>query len=190
MLPLCQMVQQGREPPRFLQTGEKARSPFWHDALVELVDEKPIRSFLSPKRSGSAIGLTCERRRSRSRTFTMREHLPFCVKDTWHGRRAYRLGNGLVELVTLTGGGHVAAFRFAPGLGLPTLNPLWTPPWKTIDPHQYKPKEHASRYGTISEGKMLSGIAGHNLCLDYFGTPSLQEAEQGLSLHGEAPNSK
>jgi len=37
---------------------------------------------------------------------------------------------------------------------------------------------------------MLSGIAGHSLCLDYFGTPSFEEAEQGLSAHGEAPNSK
>ena len=120
----------------------------------------------------------------------MKENRLFCAKDAWRGRKAYKLGNGLIELVTLTGGGHVAKFRFAVGIGLPTVNPLWTPPWKTIAPHRYRAKEHASRYGTISEGKLLSGIAGHSLCLDYFGTPSLQEAEQGLSQHGEAPNSE
>lgn len=120
----------------------------------------------------------------------MRHNSLFCVQDMWHGRKAYRLGNGLVQLVTLTGGGHIAEFRFAQGTGLPTLNPLWTPPWKTIDSYRYRAQDHATRYGTITEGKLLSGIAGHNLCLDYFGSPSLEEAEQGLSQHGEAPNSR
>jgi hypothetical protein len=40
------------------------------------------------------------------------------------------------------------------------------------------------------EGKLLSGIVGHNVCLDYFGSPSPEEAKLGLSQHGEAPSSK
>ncbi|HXW13886.1 MAG TPA: hypothetical protein VEN79_05190, partial [Terriglobia bacterium] len=30
----------------------------------------------------------------------------------------------------------------------------------------------------------------HNICLDYFGTPSEEEAAQGLSTHGEAPSAQ
>jgi hypothetical protein len=114
----------------------------------------------------------------------------YCGEDSWHGRKAYKMGNGLVDLVTLMGGGHIAEFRFTEISSLPTLNPLWTPPWKTIDPHRYRAQDHAARYGPITEGKLLSGIAGHNLCMDYFGSPSPEEAELGLSQHGEAPNSR
>ena len=34
----------------------------------------------------------------------------------------------------------------------------------------------------------MSGVAGHNLCMDFFGSPSEEEARQGLSIHGEAPS--
>jgi hypothetical protein len=93
-------------------------------------------------------------------------------------------------LTTLTGGGHIAEFRFADGTGLPALNPLWVPPWQTIEPYNYREKIHASRYGSLSEGKLLSGIAGHTICLDYFGSPSTEEAKEGLSQHGEAASAK
>jgi hypothetical protein len=45
-----------------------------------------------------------------------------------------------------------------------------------------------SQYGPLLEGKLLSGIAGHSLCLDYFGSLTPEEAKQGLSQHGEAPS--
>jgi hypothetical protein len=114
----------------------------------------------------------------------------FCKATSWHGRNAFCLGNELVRLTTLTGGGHIAEFRFADGAGFPTVNPLWTPPWQTIEPYKYREKIHASRYGSLAEGKLLSGIAGHNICLDYFGPPSPEEAKEGLSQHGEAPSAK
>jgi len=114
----------------------------------------------------------------------------FCTKMTWRERSALCLGNQLVRLVALTGGGHVAEFRFETGSGLPALSPLWTPPWRTIEPYLYREETHASCYGTITEGKLLSGIVGHNICLDYFGSPSPEEAAAGLSQHGEAPSSK
>jgi len=113
-----------------------------------------------------------------------------CSKSKWQGREAYSLSNGRIQMVNFTGGGHIAELRFAEGSGLPALNPLWNPPWKTIEPFQYKARSHAKRYGPLTEGKLLSGIAGHNICLDYFGPPSEAETAQGLSTHGEAPNLK
>jgi hypothetical protein len=105
-------------------------------------------------------------------------------------REAYVLANDLVRLVTLTGGGHIAEFCFHQDSGFSTLNPLWVPPWKTIEPYRYQEKLHAARYGKALTGKLLSGLVGHNICLDYFGPPSEEEAQQGLSIHGEAPSAK
>jgi len=111
----------------------------------------------------------------------------FCKKSVWRGRKAYSLGNSVVRLTTLTGGGHIAEFQLEDS---PTVSPLWVPPWRTIEPHQYQEKRHKRDYGTITEGKLLSGLAGHNICLDYFGSPSVEEAKLGLSQHGEAPWSR
>jgi hypothetical protein len=122
-------------------------------------------------------------------TMAKTHHL-ICSKTRWQGREAYTLSNGLLQMVNLTGGGHIAEIRFTDGSGFPTLNPLWIPNWKGIEPFQYRAKAHAKRYGPITEGKLLSGIAGHNICLDYFGPPSEEEAAQGLSTHGEAPSLK
>ena len=117
------------------------------------------------------------------------QHL-VCLKTQWQGREAYTLNNGLLQMANLTGGGHIAEVRFTDGSGLPTLNPLWIPNWKSMEPFQYRARAHAKRYGPINEGKLLSGISGHNICLDYFGPPSEEEAAQGLSTHGEAPSLK
>ncbi len=117
-----------------------------------------------------------------------KNNLLACLKTKWQGREAYALRNDLVELITLTGGGHLAEFRFGNKTGYPSLNPFWIPNWKTIEPYHYVPKRHAARYGPPATGKLLSGIVGHNLCLDYFGPPSEAEATQGLSIHGEAPS--
>jgi hypothetical protein len=110
-----------------------------------------------------------------------------CVSTVWHGRKAYLLENGAVRLVTLTGGGHIAEFRFVDASPFSHLNPLWVPPWKTMEPYNYREKLHSRSYGSLLEGKLLSGIAGHNICLDYFGPPTQAETQQGLSQHGEAP---
>jgi hypothetical protein len=108
-------------------------------------------------------------------------------KGKWRGREAYTLSNGCIRLVTLTGGGHIAELSHA---GPNSVNPLWIPPWPTIEPYSYSARRDAVDYGSIIEGKLLSGLAGHNICLDYFGSPSLEESEQGLSQHGEAPSSR
>jgi hypothetical protein len=113
-----------------------------------------------------------------------------CDKVAWRDRGAYALSNGLIRLVTLTGGGHIAEFHFVAESGMPTVNPLWIPPWKTIEPFEYRERLHAHQYGPLRDGKLLSGLAGHSLCLDCFGPPSDEEAAEGLSFHGEAPNAR
>src|SRR6266480_3212810 len=118
----------------------------------------------------------------------MKTRLPRFSQVTWHGREAFVLANDLVYLVTLTGGGHIVDFRLREKSGLPVLNPLWVRPWKTIEPYRYRPRQHSARYGSPATGRMLSGVAGHNLCMDFFGSPSAKEARQGLSIHGEAPS--
>jgi len=110
----------------------------------------------------------------------------FCNPTSWQARKGYVLGNGVVRLTTLTGGGHIADFCLENSGGSPSASPLWVPPWRSIEPQQYREKTHARDYGTITEGKLLSGLVGHNVCVDYFGSPSVEEAKQGLSQHGEA----
>jgi len=76
-----------------------------------------------------------------------------CLKTKWNGREAYTLQNDLVRMVTLPGGGHIAEFQFLAETGLPVLNPLWVPPWKSIEPYKYRAAKHATEYGPINEGK-------------------------------------
>ncbi len=135
------------------------------------------------------LGL-CRRPPQSSRRLNMTRTNAFllCRRTSWQGREAYLLANELIRVVWLAGGGHVADFRFQDPAAFPALSPLWVPPWKTIEPYRYRPKTHASRYGPAATGQLLSGLVGHNICLDYFGPPSREEAKQGLSIHGEAPS--
>ena len=52
----------------------------------------------------------------------------------WHGRPAIRLSNGVVEMVALQGGGHIAEFRFAGDACKPETNALWECPWEGAAP--------------------------------------------------------
>jgi hypothetical protein len=100
---------------------------------------------------------------------------------TYLGRRAFALDNGILEIIVTVEGGHIAAVRDkASG-----INPLWAPPWPSIEPSTYDPGQHPE-YGANAESRLLSGILGHNLCLDIFGGPSEAEAAAGLGVHGEA----
>ncbi len=95
----------------------------------------------------------------------------------------------MLDLVVLTGGGHIADVRFRPETGFPTDNILWEAPWKSIDPDRFHARD-ATSYGPPFVGKFLAGFTGHALCLDFFGAPSPEEITQGLALHGEAPVSR
>jgi hypothetical protein len=106
-------------------------------------------------------------------------------RSTYRGRRAATIENRFLRVTVLEEGGHVAEIvDTARG-----VNPLWTPPWPSIEPSSYRPPRD-SLYGTGSEARLLAGIMGHNVCLDIFGGPSAEEEAAGLVAHGEAPVSR
>jgi hypothetical protein len=99
----------------------------------------------------------------------------------YRGRRASAIENDELRVTVLHEGGHIAeVLHKATG-----VNPLWTPGWESIEPSTYDPQRHP-QYGTGTEAKLLAGLMGHNLCLDFFGGPSEEEAAAGLTAHGEA----
>jgi hypothetical protein len=96
-------------------------------------------------------------------------------------RQATSIENGQVRVTVLHEGGHVAEILHKET----GMNPLWIPPWKSIEPSAYDAAAHPE-YGSNIESKLLAGIVGHNLCLDLFGAPSPAEAQAGIGVHGES----
>src|SRR5947209_10919417 len=99
----------------------------------------------------------------------------------YRGRRARQIENEMLRVTVLVEGGHIAEITHKPT----GVNPLWTPPWPSIEPSTYSLARHPE-YGADAESKLLAGIMGHNLCMDIFGGPSPEEAAAGLTVHGEA----
>jgi hypothetical protein len=99
----------------------------------------------------------------------------------YRGRRAAVVEDDDVRVTVLEEGGHIAEI-FDKRSG---VNPLWTPPWPSIEPSTFTPA-HRAEYGAGADAPLLSGIMGHNLCVDIFGGPSDEEAAAGLTPHGEA----
>jgi len=98
----------------------------------------------------------------------------------YRGRRAATIENDDLRVTVLEEGGHIAEiFDKASG-----VNPLWTPPWPSIEPSQYGPA-HIAAYGSGSDARLLAGIMGHNICLDIFGPPTSAEENAGIGAHGE-----
>ena len=98
----------------------------------------------------------------------------------FRGREAIQIENDQIRVTVLKEGGHIAEILDKKS----GVNPLWMPPWKSIEPSSYDVTLHPE-YGHNSESKLLAGIMGHNLCLDMFGPPSDEEADAGLTVHGE-----
>jgi hypothetical protein len=101
---------------------------------------------------------------------------------TYRNRRAVQIENALIRVTVTVEGGHVAEIFHKPT----QVNPLWTPAWPSIEPSQYNRAKNPE-YGSNDEAHLLSGILGHNICLDTFGAPSPEEAAAGMPVHGEAP---
>lgn len=111
-------------------------------------------------------------------------------KVRWKGCDAIRQTNGIVELIALAGGGHLASFRFVSRDGRPSPNVLWEAPWTIGDPDRTWSVNMSSLFGPPATGKFLAGFTGHALCLDYFGDPAPEKAAAGLGLHGEAATTR
>ncbi len=103
----------------------------------------------------------------------------------FRNREALQLENEAIRVTVLKGGGHIAEILHKKT----GVNPLWVPPWPSIEPSDYDPTLHP-QYGLNRGSRLLSGIMGHNLCLDLFGPPSTEEWDLGIGLHGEAPISR
>src|SRR5438105_13968615 len=85
----------------------------------------------------------------------------------FRGRRAAAIENRELRVVVLEEGGHIAEI-----LDKRTgINPLWTPPWPSVEPSAFDPARHAE-YGSGSDAKLLAGIMGRSWCRDLFGPPS------------------
>jgi hypothetical protein len=99
----------------------------------------------------------------------------------FHGRRAAQIENEFIRLTVTVEGGHIAEMLEKKS----GVNPLWIPPWTSIEPSVYSAAQHPE-YGASPEAKLLAGIMGHNTCLDLFGPPSVDEERAGITVHGEA----
>ena len=99
----------------------------------------------------------------------------------FRGRRAVQIENEFLRITLLVEGGHIAeVYEKSAG-----ISPLWIPHWSSVEPSSYKPSMK-TQFGSGSDAKLLAGIMGHNVCLDIFGSPSVEEAAAGLTVHGEA----
>ena len=98
----------------------------------------------------------------------------------FRNRRSTSIENDVLRVTVLHEGGHIAEI-----LDKRTgINPLWIPPWPSIEPSAYHAARHPE-YGAGADASLLAGIMGHNLCLDIFGGPSADEVAAGLPVHGE-----
>jgi len=98
------------------------------------------------------------------------------------GRRAWTVENDLLRATVLEGGGHLAEIVLKHG---DSINPLWIQARPTIDSEDYDPVIHRDLYGSTPESRLLSGLAGHNLCFPFWGNPSPSEFAAGMTFHGE-----
>lgn len=103
------------------------------------------------------------------------------MRCAYRNRRAVAIENDRLRVTVLEGGGHIAEI-FDKSTG---VNPLWTPPWPSVEPDEFDHATHPGYGSGPAESRLLSGIMGHNLCLDFFGGPSAEEEAAGLSAHGE-----
>src|ERR1700728_5077237 len=101
------------------------------------------------------------------------------AETLYRGRRATSIENGLLRVTVLHEGGHIAEILDKRS----GVNPLWTPPWPSIEPSTYDPQKHPE-YGADAESKLLSGIMGHNLCMDIFGGAAPGEGAAGVPVPG------
>jgi hypothetical protein len=113
---------------------------------------------------------------------------PSLTEQSFHGRPAWVLENGVMRVTVLKGGGHIAEVRQTTGDARRDINPMRIPHYPTIDPHTYVDARDNRRYGEDPHRWLSSGYMGHLLCFPFYGPPSSpEEVASGLGNHGEAP---
>ena len=98
----------------------------------------------------------------------------------YRNRKSETIENDAIRLTVTAEGGNIAEV-FHKGAN---LNPLWTPPWPSIEPSRFN-TSISKEYGVSDEARILSAIMGHSLCLDTYGSPSREESLVGIPVHGE-----
>ena len=107
--------------------------------------------------------------------------------STFEGREGYTLKNSQMRITILTGGAYIAELGLLSPEAQQSINPLFIPHYRTIDPHTYTPEKHQQFYGIGRNAKLMAGYMGHYLCFPYFGGGLTEDEEkQGYSTHGEA----
>jgi hypothetical protein len=72
----------------------------------------------------------------------------------YRDRRAATIQNDEVRVTVLREGGHIAEiFDKATG-----INPLWVPPWRSIEPSEYSAATHPE-FGSGSNARLLETVA-------------------------------
>lgn len=98
------------------------------------------------------------------------------------GRSCWILENSEIIINVLESGGHIAQICLKQE---PSINPLWVQSRPTIDSDCFDPEFHKGDYGDTPSAKLMSGLAGHNLCFPFWGNPSPSEYKAGMTFHGE-----
>src|SRR5438876_10672035 len=100
---------------------------------------------------------------------------------TYRNRQAVQIENELIRLTVLAEGGHIAELVHKPT----GINPLWTPPWPSLNQSAYDAANHPE-YGGNSERRLLAGLMGQTLGWDILGGPSEIEPAAGMTGQGDA----
>jgi hypothetical protein len=100
----------------------------------------------------------------------------------FENRAAWTIDGSSLRVTILQWGGHVGEIVLK---NTDTLNPLWVPPRRTIDPDQYVSSIHERVYGGGPVARLASGQMGHSLCFPFWGNPSASEYAAGMTYHGE-----
>lgn len=103
-------------------------------------------------------------------------------ETSFQGRAAWVIENDHVRMIVLQSGGHLAEIVLK---HKEPVSPLWVQSRATIDSETYDPEIHGAIYGANSESRLLSGLAGHNLCFPFWGNPTTAEFMAGMTFHGE-----
>ncbi len=103
-------------------------------------------------------------------------------ETSFRGHAAWAIETDDVRVTLLQSGGHLAEIVLTQG---EPVSPLWVQSRATIDSETYDPEIHGAIYGRNPESRLLSGLAGHNLCFPFWGNPSPAEFAAGMTFHGE-----